>query len=223
MVTALLAIICAAQSDEIAEAAKKTADFRNYTFKITVQRAGGGGGGSPQPVEGKVDGDQPVYLKANRLEAYKKDTKLVTKNQEGSWAEVEPPQKGAEKEKGNRGGQILRGVKAPHEELGGLETAFQELTKAGEKENDCAVYSGTLSEEGAKRFAGRGRGKMSFSGSAKIWVNAEGVIVKYEIVTQVKGENDRGPVDLTTTRTVELVEIGTTKVEVPDDVKKFFE
>lgn len=224
MVTAMLAILCAAQNEELTQAAKQAAETTNYTFKTTLSRVGGGGGGNggPQALEAKVDGDNPIQFKGGKIEAYKKGEKLVTKNQEGSWAEAQPPQKGAEKEKGAKAVQLLRGVKAPHEELAGIDASFKEAKK-DEKETECSVWSGDLTDEAAKKFAGRAGNKMTTTGSAKIWIHADGSIVKYEITLTIKGENNKGPVDQTVTKTVEISEVGSTKVEMPDEVKKLFE
>lgn len=219
MLTVLIALTC--QNDELTQAAKKAAETTNYTFKVTLSRTGGGGGGNPQSLEAKVDGDHPFYMKGGKIEAWKKGDKLVTKNQEGSWAEVQPPQKGAEKEKGQKAVQLLRGVKTPHEELAGIDASFQEIKK--ESENDVSVYSGDLTETAAQSFAGKASKKMTTTGSAKVWVNADGAIVKYEITIRIQGEGNKGPVDQTLTKTVEISEVGKTTLEIPEDVKKLFE
>ena len=58
------------------------------------------------------------------------------------------------------------------------------------------------------------------AGTAKVWVNAEGFIVRYEVVSLMKGETKKGPVEVTITKTVDLSERGTTKVEVPEGAAK---
>jgi hypothetical protein len=98
-----------------------------------------------------------------------------------------------------------------------LASQAKDLTKEGD------AYAGDLTEEGAKsllRF-GRGGGGATVSnakGSVKFWVK-DGALAKYE--SKVKGTvsfdgNDR-EVDRTTT--VEVKDIGTTKVEVPAGAK----
>ena len=83
--------------------------------------------------------------------------------------------------------------------------------------------------EGAKSqlmFRGRGGGNgpeiSGAKGSVKVWVK-DGLIAKYEIM--VKGTvsfngNDR---DIDRTTTVEIKDIGSTKVEVPEEAKKKLE
>jgi hypothetical protein len=115
-------------------------------------------------------------------------------------------------------GPMVRNLKVPATQAAELASQTKELTKEGD------AYSGDLTEEGAKtllRF-GRGAGGATASnakGSAKFWLK-DGVLSKYEF--KVKGTvsfdgNDR-EVDRTTT--VEIKDIGSTKVEVSDSAKK---
>ncbi|MCI0535250.1 MAG: hypothetical protein L0Z50_08480, partial [Verrucomicrobiales bacterium] len=95
-----------------------------------------------------------------------------------------------------------------------------------ELKKDGDAYSGDLTEEGAKAllsFGGRGGGGganvSNAKGSAKFWVK-DGVLSKYQY--NVKGSvsfggNDR---DVDRTTTTEIKDVGSTKVEVPEDAKK---
>ena len=88
------------------------------------------------------------------------------------------------------------------------------------------AYAGDLTEEGAKSFlvfGGRGGADgpvvSNAKGSVKFWVK-DGLLAKYQYT--VKGSisfngNDR---DVDRATTVEIKNIGTTKVEVPDEAKK---
>ena len=93
-----------------------------------------------------------------------------------------------------------------------LAAATKELKKDGD------VYSGDLTEEGAKAQFRIGT-VSNPKGSVKFWLK-DGALSKYEY--KVKGTvsfngNDR-EVDRTTT--VEIKGVGTTRVEVPEDAKK---
>jgi hypothetical protein len=89
---------------------------------------------------------------------------------------------------------------------------------------DGDAYSGDLTEEGATSYVRFGRGGdgstvSNAKGSVKFWLK-DGVISKYEY--KVKGTvtsngNDR-EVDRATT--VEIKDVGTTKVDVPAEAKK---
>ena len=98
--------------------------------------------------------------------------------------------------------------------------------KVKELKQDGDVYSGELTEEGAKSqlmFGGRGGANApeisGAKGSVKFWIK-DGLLSKYEIKVQGKvtiNGNDR---DVDRTTTVEIKEIGSTKVQVPEDAKK---
>ena len=118
--------------------------------------------------------------------------------------------------------RMLQNYKAPAAEAQDLVSKVKDL-----KEAESGVYAGDLTTEGAKsllRFGGgRGGGGgpeiSGAKGSVKFWVK-DGLLSKYEY--KVKGtvsyngndfENDR-------TTTVEIKEIGTTKIQVPEEAKK---
>jgi hypothetical protein len=115
---------------------------------------------------------------------------------------------------------MLQSFKAPAAQAEDLAGKAKEIKKDGD------AYAGDLTDEGAKAlltFGGRGGANApEVSGaksSVKFWIK-DGVLAKYEL--KVKGTvsfngNDR-EVDRTTT--VEIKDIGTTKVAVPEDAKK---
>jgi hypothetical protein len=95
------------------------------------------------------------------------------------------------------------------------------------------VYSGDLTEAGAKArltpapggFGGFGGGGgdgpdiSGAKGSVKFWIK-DGNLVRYEY--NLKGSMDFGgnPIDINRTTGVDIKDIGTTKIVVPDDAKK---
>jgi hypothetical protein len=106
----------------------------------------------------------------------------------------------------------------------------QELAgKVKELKQDGDAYSGELSEDGAKSllmFGGRGGGNgpevSGAKASVKFWVK-DGLLAKYE--TKVKGTvsfggNDR---DVDRTTTIEIKDIGSTKIAVPEEAQKKLE
>ena len=68
----------------------------------------------------------------------------------------------------------------------------------------------------AKRMAEQGEA----SGKAKITVDKDGNIVKVEIEGKASGKMRDRDVNLTITKTVEFKNIGSTKVEIPEEAKK---
>jgi len=114
-------------------------------------------------------------------------------------------------------------MKAPAAQAEDLAGKVKELKKDGE------AYVGELTEDGAKAqlsFGGRAGGNgpeiSGAKGSVKFWIK-DGVLAKYEL--KVKGTmsfngNDR---DIDRTTTVEIKDIGSTKIEVSDEAKKKLE
>lgn len=211
--------------ETVVSAAKKLGDADNYSWKQTSENAGGGGFGAGTS-EGKTQKGGYTWLsmsmRDNTIEAVKKGDKGAIKGENG-WSSL------TEASSGDRGpgtfmARRLQNFKAPAaqaEELAG---------KVKDLKGENGVYSGDLTEEGAKSlmmFGGRrgggggGNGPdiSGAKGSVKFWVK-DGVLTKYE--SKVKGSisfngNDR---DIDRTTTVEIKDIGSTKVEVPAEAQK---
>jgi hypothetical protein len=211
----------AAPKDDVTAAAKKLADKDNYSWKQKTENAGGGGFGGGTS-EGKIEKDGYLWLsmtmRDNTIEAVKKGDKGAIKTADG-WQSL------SEATSGDRGPAMflarrLENYKAPAaqaEELAGKVTDLKQ---------DGDVYSGDLTEEGAKSqltFGGRGGGNgpeiSGAKGSVKFWVK-DGLLTKYEIKVQGKVSFNGNDRDVDRTTTIEIKDIGSTKIEVPDDAKK---
>jgi hypothetical protein len=211
----------AAPKDDVTAAAKKLADKDNYAWKLTIENAGGGGFGGGTS-EGKTEKDGYLWLsltmRDTTIEAVKKGDKGAFKTADG-WQSI------AEATSGDPGpatfaARRLQSFKAPAAQVEELAGQVKELKKDGD------VYAGDLTEEGAKsqlmfggRTGGNGPEISDAKGSIKIWVK-DGLLSKYEIKVQGKvtfNGNDR---DVDRTATVEIKDIGSTKITVPEDAKK---
>ena len=211
----------AAPKDELTAAAKKLSDKDNYAWKQTTENAGGGGFGGGTS-EGKTEKDGYLWLsmtmRDNTIEAVKKSEKGAIKTQDG-WQSL------SEATSGDPGpatfiARRMQNFKAPAAQAEDLAGKTKELKQDGD------VYSGELTEEGAKSqlmFGGRAGGNgpeiSGAKGSVKFWVK-DGVLSKYEI--KVKGSvsfngNDR---DVDRTTTVDIKDIGSTKIQVPEGAQK---
>lgn len=217
----------AGPKEDVLAAAKKLAEAENYSWKSSSENTGGGGGRGfgGGPTEGKAAKDGTVLLSMARrdttTEAVLKGGKGAVKTQDGwkSLAELEDSQ-------GGPGGgrffaRTLQNFTAPTKQAEELAGKVKELKVDG----DAIV--GDLTEEGAKSlmtFGGRGGGGngpdiSGAMGKVKFWVK-DGVLTKYQ--TKVSGTvsfngNDR---DIDRTTTVEFKDVGTTKLEVPEEAKK---
>ena len=204
--------------DEVTAAAKKLADKDNYAWKQTTENAGGGGFGGGAS-EGKTEKDGYTWLsltmRDNTVEALKKGDKGAIKTQDG-WKSISEATSG-DPGSGTFIARRMQSFKAPAAQAQDLAGAVKELKKDGD------VYSGDFTEEGAKSqltFGGRG-GNVEISGakgSVKFWVK-DGMLSKYEIKVQGKVTYNGNDRDIDRTTTVEIKDIGATKIQVPAEAK----
>ncbi|MDB6108765.1 MAG: hypothetical protein JWR69_515 [Pedosphaera sp.] len=214
--------------DDVTSAAQKLAAKDNYGWKTTVETPGGGGGGGrfrPGPTEGKTEKDGATFLSMTRgdntIEAVLKGDKGAIKTEDGWKTLAEATQGGdGQPNPGMFLARMLKNFKSPAAEVENLAGKVKELKKAED------AYSGELTEEGAKQLltfgprpgGGDGPTVSDAKGSVKFWIT-DGVLSKFQ--TKVQGKvsfngNDR---DVDRTTTVEIKDVGKTKVSVPDEAK----
>jgi hypothetical protein len=216
-------LLAADPKEEVTAAAKKLGQKENYSWKTTTDF-----GNVSTTTEGKSNQDGLACLsmttRDNTREAFLKGGKAVVKLPEEGWqtlSELESASSG-----GGRGRFLVRRLqnfKTPAEEAVNLVSKTKELKK------DEDVYSGELTEAGAKDLLafGRRRGAdapepKNAKGSVKFWVK-DGVLTKYELKqsgTVTVGDNER---DIDGTATTEIKDVGATKIEVPEAAKKKLE
>jgi hypothetical protein len=219
ILTASTAALYAAPKDDVAAAAKKLADADNYSWKSTIE------GGFSSTAQGQTQKDGLTHVSStfgdNTVEIVLKGDKGAVKTDDG-WkaaAEVAADAQGPQRFIA----RMVQNFKSPA-------TQGKELAeKTAELKKDDDAWAGDLTEEGAKSlmtFGRRGAGANANAptiakarGSAKFWVSAEGVLTKFQYNVKgtmtVNGE-DR---DVDRTTTIEIKDIGTTKVEVPAEAK----
>ena len=212
--------------DDIAGAVKNLAAKANYSWKTTVEATGGRF--RPGPTEGKADKDGTILLSMTRgdntIEAVVKGTKGAVKTGDEGWKSL------AEASEDDGGGQqtpirfvarMLQNFKAPAVEAEDLAGKAKELKKSE------GAYTGDLTEEGVKQIFARGPRRpggeapspRDAKGSVKFWVK-DGLLSKYEYNVQGTIEFNGNDVNVNRTTTVEIKEVGTTKVSVPEEAKK---
>jgi hypothetical protein len=207
--------------DKITSAVKRLGDAPNCSWTTTIKEGHSNSAPFP-PIVGKADKGGLMYLSfmigVTPSEAYVEGQKGILKTREGwkTFDEVAQP-----------GGfaaaivRILRGFKTPSAETAALSGKLKDVKEDGE------VLSGDLKEEAVKELLefvtpgqeGQPPPKITdIKGSMKCWVQ-QGVLTKYEI--NIAGKVARGlqksAVDRTTT--VEIRDLGTTKLEVPPEAK----
>lgn len=229
----------AGAKEDVAAAAKKLTEAENYSWTTTTERVGGGGGGNAprmSPVEGKTlkNGISLITTKFgdNTSETYVKDGKVVTKR-DGSWKTPEEIAAARSNNEGGggRGGRgfgggagAFRNLKAPAEQIAETAGKIEKL-----EEKDGAI-TGSLSTDAVKAlltFGGGRRGgdggnrpePRDVSGTVSYWLK-DGTVAKVE--THVKGTISFNGEDREINRktTTEISAVGSTKLEVPEEVTK---
>ena len=206
--------------DDVASAAKKLGEKANYSWKTTVV-VPEGAGFRPGPTEGQTEKDGFMVVKStfgdNTMQTVMKGDKGALTGQEGEWQSLADVEK--EEGFGRFRAMMARNLKTPAMQAAELAAGTKELKKDGD------AFAGELTEEGAKaqlRFGPRGGGGPEITnakGSVKLWVK-EGLISKYEIKVSGKMNFNGEDRDLDRTTTVEVKDVGTTKITVPEEAKK---
>ena len=229
--------LLAADKDDVASAAKKLSAADNYSWTTTTE--GGRGGGSSK---GKTQSDGLTWTEMTRgdnsTEAVFKGGKAAVKGEDG-WEAVDltaTPARGGAGGGGGGGGAggnpgrmmagMLRNFKAPAAQIEDIIDKTKDITKGDDG------YAGDLTEDGAKSLLSFGRGGRrggagggaapaisNAKGSVKVWLK-DGVVTKYVIkVSGTTKNRDGDDMDIDRTTTVEIKDIGATKITVPDEAK----
>ena len=220
----------AAGQDDVKAAAKKLADANGYSWKTTSEGGGGGGGGGSTQGKTEKDGFTWISIEGQQgtREIVIKGDKVVVKTDDG-WKTAEELAADGGNGQPNPARFLgrFRNFKAPAAQLEDIADKTKDLKQSAD------AYEGDLTEEGAKSlltFGGRGRGGNANAGngpqisdakgSLKVWVK-DGAISKYEVHVQgsITGRNGNAR-DVDRTTTTEISDVGSTKVDVPEDAKK---
>ncbi|HEX3798915.1 MAG TPA: hypothetical protein VH413_09450 [Verrucomicrobiae bacterium] len=209
-----------ASKDDLSNAIKKLAASDNYSWTTSTD-----GGRFTSSTEGKAEKmgytTLDITMGDNVNHAVLKDGKGAIKT-DGDWQSV------ADAAKDDGGGGFspgrffaltMQNYKAPAADAESLLAKTQDIKMAD------GAYSADLTEDGAKerltfrRGGGNGPEVSNAKGSVKFWVK-DGMLSKYQLTTSGHIEFNGNGRDINRTMTVEIKDIGKTKVEVPDDAKK---
>lgn len=222
--------VVADDKEDLAKAAQKAAEMESYAFTMKLEIEGFPMPMDPMEFSGKYQKDVATYVTGSvpmmggDFEAYRKGKKAAFKGADGEWQ--------SPKGRGMGMGMMGRNLQAPHEDLKDLDTKFKDIKKTDQKESigekECAVYVGDLTEEAAKQMGGMfgamgGMGNSEMTGTGKWWVDGDGVIRKIELTANVALSMQGEDRELKIVRSTEITDIGSTKVEIPDEAKPFLE
>ena len=223
--------------DDIKAAAKKLADAPNYSWTTTVknnaENAGGPGRMTPGPIEGKAEKDGVVWFSMkqgeNSMEGAMKGEKFAFKVKDVWMSIGDIPGAGG----GQQGrpdpaqfmGRFLKNMKPGAAGVVDSIDKLQNLKSEGD-----GVYSGEFTPDGAKEQLSPNRGAggnfaptvSDAKGTIKFWVK-DGMIVKVESTLQGKMAIGQREMEINRTATTEFKDVGSTKLELPDEAKKKLE
>ncbi|HEV2328385.1 MAG TPA: hypothetical protein VGY56_06310 [Verrucomicrobiae bacterium] len=207
--------------DDVTGAAQKLSSGGNYSWHTTVV-VPADSRFKPGPTDGQIQGDLThvkMSMGDNHTQFIIEGTNsVITDPDDGTWEKLSDVDTQG---MGRFLVGMVRNFKGPAAQVTDLLADSQSLQQSGNS------YTGTLTEEGAKKLLTFGRGRRGGggptisnpSGTVTFWVDG-GQLTKFEY--HVKGMvsfngNDR-PVDRDTT--VQISDVGTTKIDVPADAKK---
>jgi hypothetical protein len=206
--------------EEVSGAAKKLGQD-SYSWKSTTEA-----GNFNNTSEGKTDKDGLVALTMkfgdNSTEAFLKGGKGAVKSADNDWQSLTEMESSAGDQPGPRRFlvRMLQNFKAPAAQAADLADKCKELKADG------GTCSSDLTEAAAKEllaFGGRRAGKApepkNAKGSVKFWTK-DGLLTKYELKLSGTVNFNNEDRDIERTTTVEIKDVGATKVEIPDAAKK---
>jgi len=200
--------------DDVIGAAQKLAATASYSWNQTVvvpedNRF------KPGPTDGKTEKGVATYVKMsfgdNTTEIVMKGDKAAVTDPDGNWQSLTNLE-GDDQGPGRFLVRMVHNFSAPAAQATNLVASVTELKKDGD------AYSGDLTEAGAKaqfRFGTVTNPK----GSAKFWIK-DGLLTKFEYKVQGKVSINGNEFDADRDTTVEIKDVGATKVVVPDAAKK---
>jgi len=212
----------ASPQDKLKSATKQLGDKPNYSWTTTIKE-GDGSPGRLGPIDGKADKSGLTYLSFEiggvPVEVYMNGQKGTAKALEGWQTFDEIAQTSGVAAAVVR---FLRSYKAPGVESAALSGKVKDVKEAE------GVLSGDLREDaakellqfGARRREGQEPPKIENpKGSVKFWIQ-NGGLTKYEINLQGKVTAGERENDVNRTTTIEIKDVGATKVELPAEAKE---
>jgi hypothetical protein len=220
LVTAM-SVSAADSKPDLEKAIKELAGKANYSWKSTVT-VPEGNRFRMGPTEGQINKEGLTHVSmtmgTNKTEMVLQGTKAAILTQDGDWKSAE--ELSNTQGRGQFAGMMARNFKSPTTQAAELVGFTKELKKDGE------VYSGDLSEDGAKQLLTFRRGAdtdgptiTDSKGNAKFWVK-DGMLSKYEFHIEGKMSFNGNDREVNRTTTIEIKDVGTTKVQVPEDARK---
>ena len=225
LLAAPLLAFAADPKDDVLGASKKLADTASYTWDVSINNANGGGF-SMGPNHGKIEKGGYLWYSMtfndNTTEIVMKGTNAAVNTPDNGWqSRAEVTANGDQPGPGRFLVRMLDNFQTPPKQADDLVSKAKDIKKADD------TYAGDLTESGAKdllsfrrgRNGGDGPTVTNPKGSVKFWVK-DGLLTKYEFHLQGSVSFNGNDFDVDRTTTVEIKDVGSTKVTVPDAAAK---
>jgi hypothetical protein len=209
--------------DDITNAVTALSGQPNYSWKATVV-VPADSQFKPGPTDGKTEKggftDVTTSMRDNTIEIASKGDKIAVNTPDNGWQSI------ADLESDQGPGRFMA-MMARNSAKGPAGQAETLAASAASLKKDGDVISGDLTEAGAKamlsfRPRGGGGGGPEISdamGSVKFWIT-DGALTKFEFHVSGKMSFNGNDRDVDRDTTVEIKDVGTTKVTVPDEALK---
>ncbi|HEY1663521.1 MAG TPA: hypothetical protein VGI03_13975 [Verrucomicrobiae bacterium] len=206
-----------ADQTDVSTAAQALAGQSSYTWKSTVV-VPPDSQFQPAPTDGKIANgviSVSTSFGGNDMKYFIKGTNAAVYSEDNGWQSLNEMtnQQGP----GRFMGRMLRNFQTPAMQATNLLANAKPLTKDGD------AYSADLTDDGAKALLTFRRGGQSTvsnaKGSVKFWV-ANGMLTKFESKVTGTVSYNGNDVDVNRDTTVVISDVGSTKIDVPDDAQK---
>jgi hypothetical protein len=232
MVAASASALAFDAKEDVKAAAKKLSDAPSYSWTTTIKNNAenpGPAGRAMGPIEGKTEKDGVTWYSMKQgegtFEAVMKGEKFAMKVKDNWMGAGDVPGAGQQgrPDPSMFAARMMKTMKPVSQNVGEAIDKLKELKSEGD-----GVYSGEFTPEGAKeqlappRAGGNAPTLADAKGSIKIWVK-DGLLVKVESTMQGKMTIGQREIEINRTATTEIKDVGTTKIELPDEAKKKLE
>jgi hypothetical protein len=203
----------------VSNAIQRLAAAPDYSWHQTFELPGGYRGTPAEPLDGKARSDGLSWTSQGNIEKFTKGLKRAVKEQTRNWEDPEE----------RFPARVIRigpygPVTPPVWQLTNILDKVQNLKKSdGYYVGDLQPADAkTLVIYGGSRAGGGGDGTRSASpvsaAAVSFWVE-DGALSKYSTRVTVHFTDNGAPIENTQVTTVEIKDVGTTKMDVPDEVK----
>ena len=220
--------------DDVKAAAKKLSDAPNYSWTTIIKNnaenpAPGAARFAPGPMEGKTEKDGITWFSMkqgeNTFEYALKGEKFAMKFRD-MWMGSGDVPAGGQPGRPDPSAFAARMVKSLKPVSQGVAEALDRLKDL--KSEGGGLYTGEFTPDGAKdQLVPKGQGNVSptvadAKGTIKLWIK-DGMLVKVESTLQGKVTFGQRETEINRTTTTDIKDVGSTKIELPDEAKKKLE